>query len=395
MPTDDRKCDSSDSEDFFRELHDAPAPPQSGAFTRAFGTDAEPEPSDSSPFDNSASRPLNAPAAPSIGSGAFTKEFGGGTFAPVEPTRQIAPRSDFPPAAPPSSGAFTQLFGPASIPAEASAQTDVTRKMSPESIAANPFAAPAPRSNTPKPSSFTEVFSSSSVAAPATPSRSSGSSFSPKSASDSFDFPAQPAPERAATPKAGAFTQLFTGSLPPMTSAAPEPPKPASDFPWAQPSGPSMPAAAPAPAPMAAHAAAASGSDATRLFHPPAEPTPAVPAASAGPGAYTRVVSGAQLRGFENFQSPAAAPSAPPAFQWSTAPTPNLAAPIPQAAPAAYAPPAAPAWPQAPPPISLPQAAPAPAPPTSPLVKYLPLILGFNALLLIAILLVLFFALKK
>jgi len=123
----------------------------------------------------------------------------------------------------------------------------------------------------------------------------------------------------------------------------------------------------------------------------PAAPEPAPPAMvlpgvtpAAGPSDFTKVVKGSELRALqEKLAASAANPSGGAAQPWQPAPPPNM----PQYVPALSAP-----WPgQAP---TSPHRTP-PAPQPSKLSQYMPLIIGLNVLVLLVILLIVFFALKK
>jgi len=116
---------------------------------------------------------------------------------------------------------------------------------------------------------------------------------------------------------------------------------------------------------------------------PPAMVLPGVTPAS-GPSDFTKVVKGSELRALqEKLTASAANPSASTAQPWQSAPTPNL----PQYVPAPNQP-----WPGQVP--TSPHRTP-PAPHTSKLSQYMPLIIGLNVLVLLVILLIVFFALKK
>jgi hypothetical protein len=116
---------------------------------------------------------------------------------------------------------------------------------------------------------------------------------------------------------------------------------------------------------------------------PPAMVLPGVTPAS-GPSDFTKVVKGSELRALQE-KLTASAASAPggTAQPWHPTSPPNL----PQYVPAPNAP-----WPgQAP--TSLHRTP--PTPPQSKLSQYMPLIIGLNVLVLLVILLIVFFALKK
>lgn len=116
---------------------------------------------------------------------------------------------------------------------------------------------------------------------------------------------------------------------------------------------------------------------------PPSMVLPGVTPAS-GPSDFTKVVKGSELRALQEKLVTAAAntPSSAPQ-PWQSAPPPNL----PQYVPAPSAP-----WPgQAPASPHRPTTAPHP----SKLSQYMPLIIGLNVLVILVILLIAFFALKK
>ena len=291
--------------------------------------------------------------------------------APAAPSTPAAQVPLSPLSAQPGTGRFTELF-----------------KNELPSAAPKPAPAPTPFSSS-GPSGFTELFKSSSL-----------------SSQRSAPPPATP-PATESTP--GGFTQLFKGSVP-SARPTPVPPKPAGELTQMISGGiASKPPSAPSP-----------GAGATRLFSGESSAAPAMGPLPPGPSEYTRIVSPRQLRELQqatpaaNNAAPSAAtgqapalPGAPQMPAWpipTAAPAPQLASPpMPQGVPSWQPPqvqvqPAPPlAWqpPQVPAPIP-PAAAPTPVPKAeSKILTYLPLIIGLNVLFLIAVLLILLFALKR
>lgn len=246
--------------------------------------------------------------------------------------------------------------------------------------------------------SFTQMFSSLSVAS--SPKEDPLKSMTPEPLPASgFQFSSSPRPPEPSAQ--GGFTQLLQA----LNQESAKPAEP----PLAQ-----SPLTAPSPAPNAPPGAAGGFTQllkslSTEPASPPqAPPPPVVPQAvappipSAGPGEFTRVISGSALRDLQSQGAQPAAPVdaatarpvfTPPPFP----PAPHLppAPPLPHAG--AAAPPPAPHF--APPAFAFPPA-PAPAPPvaappaeTGKLQKYLPLILVVNIFVLLVIVLILIFAL--
>jgi hypothetical protein len=381
---------------------DAPEKPQfSGAFTRMFGANSAPD---------------VPAAAPIQTTGVFeTSPPGQSNPVPrVEPTPRLEQRPS----------AFTEAFGSSrssSIPAA----TDADRTPSRDFFkATNPPDPGTPRDFPPlapeaKPGEFTNFFREPQP--PVSPSRSDG-----KSPSDIFfrlNNPSSPSSDQplpnASPSDAGEFTKFFRDQEP----AAPTPPPPKIQGDFTRMISGSDPALR-RPSPPVGNANAPDGSGATTLFRPSdriAAPTPS------GPSDYTRVVSGRQLQdlqqGFPNGTGsmalvgapPGSAPSGPtpqPNAAWPNIAAPNMAPPaIPAPQPAVPANPyPAPHW-QAPAPPQMqppqvawqvpptPNAPPVPRPPapsgTSKIMQYLPLLIGLNVLFLIALLLIVIFALKR
>jgi hypothetical protein len=128
---------------------------------------------------------------------------------------------------------------------------------------------------------------------------------------------------------------------------------------------------------------------------PDAKPTPALPqtilpgVTASGPSDFTKVVKGSEIRALQE-KLAATAANAPgntggAAQPWQPAPPPA----VPQYIPAPNA-----AWSGSAPPSASPARS-VPAPHQSKLSQYMPLIIGLNVLVLLAILLIVFFALKK
>lgn len=381
-------------------------------------------------------------AQPPASGGSFTTMFGSNAAAQkqaIEPQTEVtrvferaATKSQVPQEAKPDG--FTEMFGSVRPPAPESTTpsgtADLFEGKTPDFAELFKSAAPtastpaaqvplSPLSAQPGTGRFTELFknelpSAAPKPAPApTPFSNSGASGftelfkgSPISAQPSAPPPPTP-PATESTP--GGFTQLFKGSVP-SARATPVPPKPAGELTQMISGGmASKPPSAPSP-----------GAGATRLFSGESGAAPAMAPLPPGPSEYTRVVSPRQLRELQQAtpaaSSPApsaatgqapAMPGAPQMPAWpipGSAPAPQLASPpMPQGVPSWQSPqvqvqPAAPlAWqpPQAPALIP-PAAAPTPAPKAeSKILTYLPLIIGLNVLFLIAVLLILLFALKR
>ena len=165
--------------------------------------------------------------------------------------------------------------------------------------------------------------------------------------------------------------------------------------------------AGPSSKPAAGNSGAAPQAGATRLFTGESS-APTMAPLPAGPSEYTRIVSARQLKELQQAASPANNPApAPPTGQIQGLPgvpqTPTWpivsAPPMPTAAPAPQLTiPPVPHWqpPQVPSALTaLPPAPAAASKPESKILTYLPLIIGLNVLFLIAVLLILLFALKR
>ena len=371
----------------------------SGAFTTMFGSNAPAQKQSSEPqtevtrvFD----RPATNPPVPSEARPSESREM----FSSAPPA---APENTQPSVASSPSGAktpnFTELFKSpaAAAPSTPAAQVPLsplsaqsgtgrfTELFKNEStfVAPKPVSSPTPFSS--GPSGFTGLFKSSSISAQpsATP----------------------PTTVPATESTSGGFTQLFKGSLP-SARPTPTPPKPAGELTqMISGSGLSPSSANPGSTPQAG---------ATRLFSGESS-APAMAPPPSGPSEYTRVVSPRQLRELQQ-TAPAANNSAPPAATGQTpampgAPQmpawPTASAPLmPTVAPAPAPQFASPPMPQGVPPWQPPQvpnlaaafppATPPPVPKAeSKILTYLPLIIGLNVLFLIAVLLILLFALKR
>ena len=426
--------------------------PEAGSFTQAFRTLDQVDAGLAAKAYGSGPEP----AVPS-GPGSFTQMF----QAP-----QPGPVAEAPPAVQPhaAGGSFTDVFRsldagasahhPAATaqPASGGSFTEIFRSLEPEqptahtssaapaADAAGTFteifrtldpAAPAARQD--PAASFTQIFGTGVPAPlPATPQGAglpgdSGASqmFStyrpPAEAVRSPELPhagyAPSGPPPAARPPSGGLTQLLrTLDSPTQPSSVPSPraPEPSPQQPGsftsvygkldASPSG--APAAGPAGTPMYTPPATA-GREATQPFRPAVPTPPTVPAVSAGPSEFTRILNASQFReealrggGGVAGQAPAAVPpsggagspqamSAPamPAMPQWTPPVAPAAAPA-----AAFAPPAAPQMPALPQ-VKLPEV-PKPAA-AGALQQYLPLLLILIIFLLLAILVAVIFLMKK
>ena len=372
-----------------RDKETQPPTGPSGSFTTMFGskTAAGSPPSESLTevtrvFDRSATP---VPAPKELTPSGFTELFGSQRQAPSVPEPQKPPALVSPfesRTAGSKTPGFTELFKPQSqavapsIPAQLpvsplSAQPGTGRftelfKTESAAAAVKPAVAPTPFS-TSGPSGFTELFRTPSAApqpAAVPPITPSAPESAPGGFTQLFKGSVASAPPAPVTPKAaGEFTQMISGSA--LTT------KPATTSP------------------------AAPGAGATRLFNGESI-APSMAPLPAGPSEYTRVVSVRQLQELQ--QSPPAANTAAPPVS-----APQLTMPpIPQAVPSwqppqvQQAPPVAwqPPQPVIPTTFPAPPAAPAPKA-ESKILTYLPLIIGLNVLFLIAVLLILLFALKR
>ena len=362
----------------------------SGSFTTMFGSKAAAgsQPSESPTevtrvFDRSAT---TSPAPKESKPSGFTEMFGSqGPAAPVpepqKPPPLVSPFESRTAAS--TTPGFTELFKPQSqavAPSAPAAQVPVS-----------------PLSAQPGTGRFTELFNTESPSAGAMPplAPTPFSNSAPTGFTELFKTPSA-APQAAAvppiTPSApeaapGGFSQLFKGSVAPA-QPAPVAPRPAGEY-------TQMISGAGLTTKPATTSPVAPGAGATRLFSGESI-APAMAPLPTGPSEYTRVVSARQLRELQ--QSPSATNNAAPPV-----PAPQMAVPpIPQAVPPWQSPQVQQAPPLAwqPPQPAIPTAF--PAPPAAPAPKaeskiltYLPLIIGLNVLFLIAVLLILLFALKR
>ena len=392
----------------------------SGAFTRMFGADSVSAPPDAS--HGEMTRVFEAPSTPPTPSGrieprapgGFTDAFGSApampTYAASDPDR--TPSREFfkmdPPPDPRTASRELSLDSPE---AKSPGFTELFSAQSPVS------SAPPPAAPSTQPGEFTRMMSGAPPASkPPDPSRASST--------DIFSLgPTSPEKPDSVSGKPGGFTDVF-GTQPAAPLHAPAAARPQGQFtrmlsaddPVLRQPGPrdsSIPTGNANPA-------------ATRLF----TPTDAVSAPlPTGRSEYTIVVNGSQMRdlqaagmnGGPNLSAAAPSPAAPagspmpPNAAWpnmgmpSAPGMPPIAGAPPQATPQQVAPPM-PQWqmPQAPqppqiawqppvaaPPMPIPKEAPPLPKNESKVMKYLPLIIGLNALFLIALLLIVIFALKK
>lgn len=395
-------ADKTPSGEFFR-VNPPPLPSSQGVqpaaaagkpqgFTEFFGIQQPPQPGKATP--------ANVP-------GEFTRMMSGGTQISKPADSEKTPSGEFfrlnpPQVAPPAQGfspiqagkpqGLTDLFGkepsrsaPAATPA---APGEFTRMMS----AGTHTGTPADAEKTPS----AEFFRMNPP--PVTPS-------------------VQGFPPAAPANKQPGLTELFGGQQPLSPSATPA--KPQGEFTRVI-SGNDPALRGPSPALSGDNAGGPGRAAATRLFS--ASDAAAAPPISSGPSEYTRVVSASQLRDLQQ-GAPSAAPGVPGTgnaggasamasnLAFPKVPTAPPAMPSPQS-PVPAAPYAMPQW-QPPPPPQMqppqvawqsPQMPSAPPIPTqqpqvpqgeSKIMKYLPLIIGLNALFLIALLLIVIFALKK
>ena len=329
-------------------------------------------------------------------------------------------------------GTFTQLFNTVSARPTEAPQTSAIPPWS------APFSSPTQsfRSDTPAgPGDFTRVFQSApaagqAVSSPVVPSTPAQSASGPGSFTEMFS-----AKPMESTPSENPLKSLKSEPPPPNTFQFSSPARPQESMPPAQggftqllqalnkeePVKAAEPVMAPPPLQPVPAVPAAGGF--TQLLQtlsaepspkqagappvmPPVQPAPAVPSVSGGPGEFTRIISGSQLRDLQAQSAPVAAPVAPPQaarpgvppMQFPQAPPFPAAPSIPQipAAHSAAAPPAA--MPHFQPPAF--QFPPAPAPPAPPppvpskLQQYLPLILILNIFVLLVIVLILIFVLR-
>lgn len=339
------------------------------------------------------------------------------------------PETEAPPAPQPPAerapGTFTQMFNAVSAKPPQAAQTGVFPISSPPAPAAPPnpeSAAPgeftsafqsapsqlpipsAPQPHAPSgPGSFTQMFSARPIEN--TPAEDPLKSLKPEPARpvSTFQFPTAASSPNEALPAAqGGFTQLLQAL---NKEESPKPAEPMMATPPLQPA-PSTPAAGGFTQLMQTLSAESTPKQAPSPAVPPVQSAPIPPPNSGGPGEFTRIISGSQLRDLQA-QNAASGPPVAPLPQGAR----PAAAPIQFPQPPAF--PSAPAMPQMPaahgaaaPPPAMPHfqppafqfpPAPAPAappPPASKLQQYLPLILILNIFVLLVIVLILIFVLR-
>jgi len=287
-------------------------------------------------------------AAPEPMGGEFTQLFRPAEESPVarEPDRP-QPR----PAAPSASGSFTALFQPDQMRAGADTPLDASSVMKSAAPAgpAAPAAPAVPPAAPPPGASFTELFHAAGApdpVAPAAPGGSAGPSVPMRNLRVSPPASADPPPVMPPAPTAPLPAPRMGAAPPPTPLAAPVM------------HSPDLPGVPPAPRPAAGGANRGYVLPTMIAPEPNAGPLPQ-PAARPGRSDFTRIVSGRAILG----DAPAAPPPPP------VPPPPAAAAPAPPAAPPAAAEPAT--------------------------GSYLPLIIGLNVVLILAVGLVLYFALKR
>lgn len=396
----------------------------SGAFTRMFGADSVSAPPDSS--HGEMTRVFEAPSTPPAPSGrieprapgGFTDAFGSAsampTYAESDPDR--TPSREFfkmdPPPDPRTASRDISLASPA---AKAPGFTELFSGQQPLP-SAPPTAAPSNQ-----PGEFTRMMSGApSASKPPDPNRASST--------DIFNLgPTSSEQPVRASANPGGFTDVFSGQ-PAAPTPAPAAARPQGEFTRMM-SGADLASRQPAPRDSSiptGNTNPVGHSAATRLFTPSDAVSAPLPT---GPSEYTRVVSASQMRdlqaagmnGGPNLSGGATPPTAPagspmpPSAAWPNMGMPNAPGmppmtgappqmPGPQAAPPMphWQMPPAPQPPQMawqPPVVAPPMPIPKEAPPLpkneSKVMKYLPLIIGLNVLFLIALLLIVIFALKK
>lgn len=397
--------------------------PNSNGLTAILGSAPSIPAAPPQPYTAPTPRPAAAPAsgatgvfaprsqpAPAAQTGSFTKEFLAlqgksptppattPSFPSAPPVAPAEPRltGSFPTSAPKSSpGAFTRMFSSSSLASPAAPGNPAAPQREPAGSVPPP---PSPMASGPAkaPGAFTRMFGPNDLGTTAKP--------------------------EAKAPATGAFTKMFAGpeSAPPVETPRPAPPVPVaqpiqSAAPaWSAPQMAPQPPQPPAPQPTAR-----GPQDATRIFSGGGSVTPPPPPVMpSGPSEYTKVISGAALRdALTSSQAAPAPPTAPPAPQFTMPPMQPPAVPTPQFPPAPGFPAAAPppqpqyavptpafSYPVVPPPQppAMPQphmpAIPGAAqwPPATPPKQrsWMPLLIVLNVLFLLAILIVVIFALK-
>ncbi|HEY3928416.1 MAG TPA: hypothetical protein VGL89_08580 [Candidatus Koribacter sp.] len=408
-------------------------PEPGGEFTRTFGTapatpigegHAAPGKPAADPFSQIVKSPPKKPGDP----GAYTQLFkepklsgpdpalmgpGYRKPQPTPPTQKASPPEPPKPAPSPATpGEFTQMFQAGHSP-------------TPSPDVKPPSASPFANSSSDPHGEFTKMFQNARTGAP-TP-----SPLAPPASSSPF--------ERASSDAPGELTKLF--SMRPMPAPQTPPQDPFAAFGTPPPAGspesltqilsraaqtppkgtPSLTPASPSPSPFNASPV---GGGATHIFNQPTAPTPATPAPPSGPGEYTRIIAGGQVPPPPQGVPPAPTPpqsavpgalagampqvSGPqfsgPQFSGPQVAGPQFGAPSMQA-PSVQAPYVQPPSVQGPymqaPQVAAPtfQAPPAAVPtPAAPEKKgmsaYMPLIVILNVLVILAIVLVAYFALR-
>jgi len=259
-------------------------------------------------------------------------------------------------------GEFTVIFGPP--------KQSLTSE---PPLAGSPLSDAPPREET---GAFTRLFSASEQ---------------PEKTSPTAQLPCEP---KATTEAAGAFPAVRE---PVWTPAGPPPAKLSADY-----RAPAQPAPIDTGVPRENQPLFSSRSkeeSATRVFSPSgADVEVRQPPLQSGPSAYTILISGGAKGSTAPEEPPIASGSPKPAAQFPGVPSPPAIAPPPIPAPPALKfppqakPPAPPSIPKIEPP-KWPQAPQPPEVPKAP-VSYWPLVLIMNGLFIIAVLLVLYFALK-
>ncbi len=381
--------------------------------------------------------PVPPPAPPARAPGEFTKLFS----APLQPS----PAAGGAPASPAPQGEFTKLF--AAPGANHGAPTPVAPSTTGQ---APPVPSAPPPESDKTPGEFTSFFSSpfspsaqkeSPAASPVSPSprhKAGGfpDLFEPPMKSKAVEKRFEAVPLRR---EPGAFTRIFGAphipeKAPPPATMAPPAAEPVPSAPEAGSAAlPPLPPPPPKPFMAAAPAPAAAGAG---FPSPPSPTAPAAPEAPHAPSEFTRVVSGRALQEALHSASvptvPTPAPAVPapmPVFSQPMVTPPAVAAPqamppvvtppqfsAPYVTPPSVTPPAVtpptftppvvqppqayvptpmpfPAPQYAPVPVPAPVATP-PQPPVAKKTNYLPLIVILNVLFILAVALVLFFALK-
>jgi hypothetical protein len=354
--------------------------------------------------------------APQGSSGEFTQ-----FFKTPEPSRSMPqqpqasptplPTAEQKQASVPAPGEFTRIFVKPSEPlpaqpARATPETPTTAHSVPGSPRLKGFSTPGASGSASAEGSFTQFFQAPPPAPASTPPPRVPSYAPPTPAPptppEEFKWPgesdfgarATPAEPPAASPSATGLFSSLAGSGPRQPNAAAQPAEIFPSF---------------ASAPSAESSADEPGS-VTRLIQrlsegvrvpppaetpqsPPAAANASAPAADAGPGEFTRIISGGAFKAPTAAPPPVDAPPAPaPAFALPVAPPPPAMPPAPMPA---VAPPAIQVPHAAPPPVAAPKlAAPAVPAPKTKLEEMVPILLVVNTFLLIVLMVIVIFALK-